>query len=113
MTKRKRKDIFTLSPSKHTKDELMQIAKLPVMIDVLYGNTQMNLYDFIKLKGGNIIELEQFFDEPLELCVNGEVIARGELEKSEKGWGIRITSIRSKLKRLSSLGKKSYGKSYK
>ncbi|STX52024.1 flagellar motor switch protein FliN [Legionella busanensis] len=115
MTKRKQKSTspFSISKSKPTKDELTQIAKVPVMIDVLYGTTQINLYDFIKLKAGNIIELDQFFDEPLELCVNGEIIAQGELEKSEAGWGIRITSIYSKSKRLNNLGKACYEKGRK
>jgi flagellar motor switch protein FliN len=109
MTKRIRKDnfIFPTNKTMCTKDELTQMAKLPVMVHVLYGSTKMNLCDFIKLKAGNIIELEQFFDEPLELYVNGEIIAYGELEESEKGWGIRVTSIKTKIKRLSFLGKES------
>ncbi|WP_131781280.1 FliM/FliN family flagellar motor switch protein [Legionella gresilensis] len=113
MTKRKGISQSSSNKSKPTKDELTQIAKVPITIDVLYGTRQMNLYDFIKLKAGNIIELDQFFDEPLELCVNGEIIAEGELEKSEMGWGIRITSIRSKSKRLTNLGKACYEKGHK
>ncbi|WP_419418989.1 FliM/FliN family flagellar motor switch protein [Legionella sp. D16C41] len=103
MKKRKQKVNCSSGKNNYKKEELTQMANLPITINVLYGSTQISLVDFIKLKSGSIIELEQFFDEPFELSVNGKTIAQGELEKSEKGWKIRITAIDSKLKRLNCL----------
>lgn len=81
------------------------IANFPITVTIIYGSTKINLYELTAFKPGKLIELDQYLDEPLEICVNGHVIAYGVLEKNNKGrgWGIKITEIKSRVKRLNCL----------
>ncbi|WP_165482042.1 FliM/FliN family flagellar motor switch protein [Legionella beliardensis] len=79
------------------------MAHLPITVNIVYGSAKINLFDLINLKSGDMLELDQYFDEPLEICVNGKVVAKGELEHRKEGLGIRITTVHSKAKRLSCL----------
>ena len=76
-------------------------VQLPVSIR--FGETEMILEEVIKLGVGSVIELNSAVDEPVELVVNGAVLARGEVVTVESYYGIRITEITSVSERLKSL----------
>ena len=85
------------------------LSNLPLLMDVQlpvsirFGETEMILEEVIKLGVGSVIELNSAVDEPVELVVNGSVLARGEVVTVDSYYGIRITEITSVGERLKSL----------
>jgi flagellar motor switch protein FliN/FliY len=78
-------------------DMLMDI-ELPVTIR--FGSTQMALRDIAGLNAGSVIEFDRGVDEPVDVMVNGHVVARGEAVVVQGAYGIRILDISSRRERL-------------
>lgn len=68
-------------------------SNIPVTIDVYLGNTTISLKDVHELSTGSVIELDKFYGEPLELKINGELIATGEVVSIDNKYGIMIKDI--------------------
>lgn len=81
-------------------DMLMDID---VPVSVKMGSTRMFLKDILTMGSGNIVELDESADEPVELVVNNKVIARGEVVIVDGYFGFRIKEIVSRAERLKKL----------
>lgn len=81
--------------------ELLLDVELPVSIS--FGKAELPLKDVLKLTTGSIVELNRGVSEPVEILVNGSLIARGEVVVIEGNYGVRIERIVSRLERLRSL----------
>jgi flagellar motor switch protein FliN/FliY len=68
-------------------------ANIPVKIDVYLGDTTISLKDVYDLTEGAIVSLDKLFGEPLELRINGQAIAKGEVVAVDKQYGIMIKEI--------------------
>ena len=68
-------------------------ANIPVKIDVHLGDTTISLKDVYNLTEGAIVSLDKLFGEPLELRINGQVIAKGEVVAVDKQYGVMIKEI--------------------
>lgn len=73
--------------------ELDIFANIPVNLSVELGRSQISLKEVYELTEGSIIELERLVGEPLDLVVNGQVIAQGEVVAIDNNYGLRITNI--------------------
>ena len=82
------------------------ILDIPLDVSVELGRVQMLIKDVLELATGSIVELERVAGEPIDLLVNGQLIAKGEVVVIEDNFGIRITEIISPADRLSSAGKR-------
>lgn len=71
--------------------DLLKDIELPVMLR--FGSTRMALEDLIRLNTGSVIEFDGSLNDPIELMVNGRVIARGEAVMVQNSYGIRISEI--------------------
>jgi flagellar motor switch protein FliN/FliY len=78
-------------------DMLMDI-ELPLMIR--FGHRQMTLREIARLTPGSVIGFERSADEPVELMINGHVVALGEAVSVRGSYGIRISEISSRRERL-------------
>ena len=76
------------------------ILNIPVQVSLELGRAKMDLRDLLKLGQGSVIELERMIDEPLDVLVNGALIARGEVVVVDNKFGIRLTDIVSPEKRV-------------
>lgn len=72
-------------------------------ISVELGRSHMNIRDVLALRSGSLIELDKLAGEPVDVSVNGTLIARGEVVVVDEKFGVRITEVVSKAKRLASL----------
>ena len=79
-----------LSAKKFNTDVLTNI---PVEVTVELGRTKISLKDLYELAEGSIIELERLAGEPLDLVVNGQIVAHGEVVAIDENYGLRITHI--------------------
>jgi flagellar motor switch protein FliN len=72
-------------------------------VSVELGRSQMTVRDVLALRSGSVIELDRLAGEPVDILVNGTLIARGEVVVVDEKFGVRITEVISKAKRLASL----------
>ena len=76
------------------------LLDIPLEVTVEVGSTQMLIEDVLKLNPNSVIELDRFISEPVDLKVNGRVIAKGELYTIKNNFGIKITQIITPEERL-------------
>jgi flagellar motor switch protein FliN/FliY len=84
-------------------NKLEALLDIPLDISVELGRTNMTLKQVLDLGSGSLIELDKLTGEPVDILVNGKVIAEGEVVVIGENFGIRITKILSKKERLYSL----------
>lgn len=82
------------------------IMDIPLDVSVELGRVQMLIKDVLELATGSIVELERVAGEPVDLLVNGQLIAKGEVVVIEDNFGIRITEIVSPADRLHGMSKR-------
>jgi flagellar motor switch protein FliN/FliY len=80
-------------------DILLDI-ELPVTLR--FGRTQMLLGEVMALGSGSMIEFDRSVDEPVEVLVNGRVVARGETVMVQGNYAVRVSEIASRSERLDS-----------
>lgn len=79
------------------------IMDVPLDFSVVLGKSKKTIKDILSLGTGSVVELEKMTDEPLEIYVNGQLIAEGEVVVINESFGIRITNILSKEARIKNL----------
>ena len=79
------------------------IMDVPLDFSVVLGKSKKTIKDILSLGTGSVVELDKMTDEPLEIYVNGKLIAEGEVVVINESFGIRITNILSKEQRLNHL----------
>lgn len=86
-----------------TPKNLDLLLDIDIPISVRMGSAKLFLKDILGLGPGNIVELEQNADDPIELAINDKVIARGEVVIVDGYFGFRIKEIVSKAERIKKL----------
>jgi len=81
-------------------DALMDV---PVTLSVEIGRSKLPIKQLISLNQGSVVELERGVNEPLDLMVNGTLIARGEVVVVDGQFGLRLIDIVSPSERLKKL----------
>lgn len=81
------------------------ILDVPLNISVILGRTKKPIKEVLNLIPGSIVELEKLADEPVEILVNGTLIAHGEVVVVNENFGVRIIAIDSPVQRLHNLRK--------
>ena len=71
-------------------------GNIPVTVSVELGRAQISLKEVFELTEGSIIELERLVGEPLDLVVNGQTVAQGEVVAIDNSYGLRLTNIVSR-----------------
>lgn len=77
------------------------IMDVPLKVTVELGRTRMQIRDVLELGKGSVVELDKLAGEPVDLLVNGKLIARGEVVVIDENFGIRVTDIVSPAERVS------------
>jgi flagellar motor switch protein FliN/FliY len=86
-------------PASKTLDLLLDVA-LPITVS--FGKTSLQIREVLKLSTGSIVELNRFVSDPVDVVINGCVIARGEVVVVDGNYGVRITHLSSREDRLRS-----------
>jgi flagellar motor switch protein FliN/FliY len=79
------------------------ILDVPVTLSMEIGRTQINIRNLLQLNQGSVVELDRFAGEPLDVLVNGTLVAHGEVVVINEKFGIRLTdviSVSERVKRL-------------
>ncbi|HTN31261.1 MAG TPA: flagellar motor switch protein FliN [Pseudomonas sp.] len=79
------------------------ILDIPVTISMEVGNTSISIRNLLQLNQGSVIELDRLAGEPLDVLVNGTLIAHGEVVVVNEKFGIRLTDVISPSERIRKL----------
>jgi flagellar motor switch protein FliN len=83
--------------------ELDVILDIPVTISMEVGGTSITIRNLLQLNQGSVIELDRLAGEPLDVLVNGTLIAHGEVVVVNEKFGIRVTDVISPAERIKKL----------
>ena len=80
--------------------DLSMILDIPVTLSMEIGQTRISISELLKLSKDSVIELQRMADEPMDVLVNGTLVARGEAVVVGDRFGIRLTDVISSQERL-------------
>ncbi len=83
---------------------LEAILDIPVTLGVQIGSTRIAIRNLLQLNQGSVVELDRLAGEPLDVLVNGTLVAHGEVVVVNEKYGIRLTDIISAQERVKQLG---------
>lgn len=83
--------------------DLDMLMEVPVTLSVEIGTNKMPIKQLVSLNQGSVVDLERDINEPMNLLVNGTLIARGEVVVIGQKFGLRVVDILSPKDRLRNL----------
>jgi len=86
-------------------NELDMILDIPVQITVELGRTKITIKNLLQLAHGSVVELDAMAGEPMDVLVNGTLIAQGEVVVVNDKFGIRLTDIITPSERMRKLNR--------
>ncbi|SNY67828.1 flagellar motor switch protein FliN [Enterobacter sp. CC120223-11] len=95
-------DQMAMSP---LSDEMSLILDIPVKMTVELGRTKMTIKELLRLSQGSVVSLDGLAGEPLDILINGYLIAQGEVVVVSDKFGIRITDIITPSERMHRLSR--------
>lgn len=88
-----------------TQNDLEMILDIPVQLTVELGRTKMPIKNLLQLAQGSVVELASMAGEPLDVMINGFLIAQGEVVVVNDKLGIRLTDVITPSERLRRLNR--------
>ena len=85
------------------KRKLDTILDIPVTISMEVGRSNISIRNLLQLNQGSVVELDRVAGEPLDVLVNGTLIAHGEVVVVNDKFGIRLTDVISQIERIKKL----------
>lgn len=82
-----------MSQDADSDSDIDMIMDIPVQLSVELGRTRLTIKNILQLGQGSVVELDGLAGEPMDIYVNGYLIAQGEVVVVEEKYGIRVTDI--------------------
>ncbi len=79
------------------------ILDIPVTLSMEIGRTELPIHNLLQLNQGSVVELDRLAGEPLDVLINGTLIAHGEVVVINEKFGIRLTDVISPAERVKNL----------
>jgi len=86
------------------KSNIDVIMEIPVKLSMEVGSTNIPIKNLLNLGQGSVVELDRYAGDPLDVYVNGRLIAHGEVVVVNEKFGLRLTDVISQAERLQQLG---------
>jgi flagellar motor switch protein FliN/FliY len=86
-------DVSGQAAAPGAKPNIELVRDINVTLTVELGRTQMLIQDILELTPGKVIELDRLAGEPLDIVVNGKLLAKGEVVVVDENFGVRLTAI--------------------
>ena len=83
--------------------DLEAVMNIPVTVSMEIGRTRVSIRNLLQLNQGSVVELDRLAGEPLDVLVNGTLIAHGEVVVVNEKFGIRLTDVVSAQERIKKL----------
>lgn len=78
--------------------DLLMDVNLPIAIEL--GRTRMSISEILSMGPGSVVELNKLAGEPVDVMVNGKIVARGEVVVIDENFGVRVTQLMTPEERL-------------
>ena len=96
---------FAATSSPAAANDLNMILDIPVQLTVELGRTRIPIKHILQLAQGSVVELDAMAGEPMDVLVNGYLIAQGEVVVVNEKFGIRLTDIVTPSERMRRLSR--------
>ncbi len=96
---------FGDAPAGNARNDIELVLDIPVQLTVELGRTRVPIKKILQLSQGSVIELDGLAGEPLDVMVNGCLIAQGEVVVVGERFGIRLTDIITPSERIRKLNR--------
>jgi flagellar motor switch protein FliN len=96
---------FPASPGPVAANDINMILDIPVQLTVELGRTRIPIKHILQLAQGSVVELDALAGEPMDVLVNGYLIAQGEVVVVNEKFGIRLTDIVTPSERMRRLSR--------
>ena len=96
---------FNAGATPNAGNDLNMILDIPVQLTVELGRTRIPIKHILQLAQGSVVELETMAGEPMDVLVNGYLIAQGEVVVVNDKFGIRLTDIVTPSERMRRLSR--------
>jgi len=83
--------------------DLNLVLDVPVNVALRVGSTDISIRDLVKLIEGSVVALDQDASKPMDVLVNGTLIAHGEIVVVDENFGVRLTDVVSPVERIENL----------
>lgn len=83
-----------------SRQNLDVVLDIPVQLSMELGRARIAIGELLKLDQGSVVELERSVDEPMDIFVNGTLVARGEAVVVDEKFGVRLTDVISPMERF-------------
>src|SRR6201994_2615877 len=93
------------APQTTTRNDIDMILDIPVQLTVELGRTKIAIKNLLQLAQGSVVELDGMAGEPMDVLVNGCLIAQGEVVVVNDKFGIRLTDIITPSERIRKLNR--------
>ena len=90
--------------SENSQEGIDLILDIPLEISVRLGRAKMPIQELMGLAPGSVIDLDKLSGEPLDILLNGKLVARGEAVEVNDRYGVRLVEIISATDRIAGLG---------
>ncbi|MCK4710575.1 MAG: flagellar motor switch protein FliN [Gammaproteobacteria bacterium] len=87
----------------NTDTNLDVILDIPVTLSMEIGRTELPIHSLLQLNQGSVVELDRLAGEPMDVLINGTLIAHGEVVVINEKFGIRLTDVISPAERVKKL----------
>jgi flagellar motor switch protein FliN len=84
----------------HPEPNLDRVLDIPINLSLELGHTRMSIRELLRLTQGSVVKLDRPGGDPLDILVNGCLVARGEVVVINERFGVRITDIVSPEERI-------------
>jgi flagellar motor switch protein FliN len=81
------------SPTTLASADLQAVFDVPVKVQAVLGRSRMDIGELMRLKTGDVVELDRRVGEPVDIFVNNRMIARGEVVLIDSALGVTLTEI--------------------
>ena len=96
---------FSAGGTPDTRNDINLIMDIPVQLTVELGRTKVPIRNLLQLAQGSVVELDGLAGEPMDVLINGRLIAQGEVVVVNDKFGIRLTDIITPSERIRKLNK--------
>ena len=93
----------TPQAAEHADVNLELILDVPVTLALRVGTTEISIRELVNLAEGSVVAFERAATEPLDVLVNGTLVARGEIVVVDGRFGVRLTDVVSPAERIETL----------
>ncbi|TVR60642.1 MAG: flagellar motor switch protein FliN [Candidatus Competibacteraceae bacterium] len=88
------------APNVQSEPNLDRVLDIPINLSLELGHTRMSIRELLRLSQGSVVKLDRPGGDPLDILVNGCLVARGEVVVINERFGVRITDIVSPEERI-------------